>query len=151
MPTPLGEGFRGPDGNVGFLLRQAQHALRGAIDRELRELDLTAPQFSLLGILHAEPGISGADAARDGMLTAQTTQELIVTLERRGLLERRPHARDARIRQVFLTADGEAAHAAAARRVRALEQRMVEGLAAADVRRLREWLVACAAALGEPQ
>jgi DNA-binding MarR family transcriptional regulator len=151
MPTPLGEGFRGPDGNLGFLLRQAQHALRGAIDRELRDLDLTGPQFSLLGIVHAEPGISGADAARDGMLTAQTTQEVIVALERRGLLERRAHARDRRIRQVHLTARGEAAYAAAHERVRALEARMADGLRAEELRHVKEWLVRCAASLGAPQ
>jgi DNA-binding MarR family transcriptional regulator len=151
MTTPLGEGFRGPDGHIGFLLRQAQHALRAAIDRELRELDLTAPQFSLLGIVHAEPGISGADAARDGMLTAQTTQELIAALERRGLLERRPHPRDRRARQVFLTAPGATAYAGATKRVRALEQRMVRSLVPADVARLKAWLVDCALELGEPQ
>jgi DNA-binding MarR family transcriptional regulator len=151
MPTPLGEGFRGPDGNLGFLLRQAQHALRGAIDRELRELDLTAPQFSLLGIVHAEPGISGADAARDGMLTAQTTQEVIVALERRGLLERRAHARDRRIRQVRLTARGEAAYAAAQERVRELEARMADGFDAGELRQVKQWLVRCAVSLDAPQ
>lgn len=151
MPTPLGEGFRGPDGNLGFLLRQAQHALRGAIDRALRELDLTGPQFSLLGIVHAEPGISGADAARDGMLTAQTTQEVIVALERRGLIERRAHARDRRIRQVHLTARGEAAYAAAQERVRVLEARMADGLRAEELRQVKRWLVRCAASLGAPQ
>jgi DNA-binding MarR family transcriptional regulator len=149
MPTPIGADFRGPDGHLGFLLRQAQHALRTAIDRELRPLELTAPQFSLLGIVHAEPGISGADAARDGMLTAQTTNEVILALERRALIERRPHPRDARARQVLLTPAGEAAYAAASERVRALERRAAAGLAPAELRRLKAWLVACAEALEE--
>jgi DNA-binding MarR family transcriptional regulator len=147
MPTEIGEGFRGPGGHLGFLLRQAQHAMRLAIDRELRPLGLTGPQFSLLGIVHAEPGISGADAARDGMLTAQTTNEVILALERRGLIERRPHPRDARMRQVYLTPKGKAAYAAAIARVRALERRATSGLTPAEDARLKAWLVACAQAL----
>jgi DNA-binding MarR family transcriptional regulator len=149
MPTRLGQGFRGPQGHLGFLLRQAQHAMRTAIDRELRPLELTGPQFSLLGILHAEPGISGADAARDGMLTAQTTNEVILVLERRELIERRPHPRDRRARQMYLTPKGEAAFAAAAARVRALERRAESGLERGEVRRLKAWLVACAEALDD--
>lgn len=147
MPTPIGEDFRGPDGHLGFLLRQAQHAFRVALDRDLRHLGLTAPQFSLMGIVHAEPGISGADAARDGMLTAQTTNEVTVALERRGLLERRPHPRDGRTRRTFLTAEGEAALAGASARARALERRMAVGLSPADAGRLKAWLVDCARAL----
>jgi DNA-binding MarR family transcriptional regulator len=150
MNTPIGQGFRGPDGHLGFLLRQAQHAMRNAIDRELRPLELTGPQFSLLGILHAEPGISGAEAARDGMLTAQTTNEVIVALERRALVERRPHPRDRRMRQVFLTPEGEAAFAAAAGRVRTLERRAASGLTPDEAGRLKAWLVTCAQALEDP-
>jgi DNA-binding MarR family transcriptional regulator len=150
MPTRIGDDFRGPEGHLGFLLRQAQHAMRTAIDRELRPLDLTGPQFSLLGIVHAEPGISGADAARDGMLTPQTTNEVIVALERRALVERRPHPRDGRTRRVFLTPEGERAYAAAVARVRALERRAASGLTPAEVAGLKAWLVTCAQALENP-
>lgn len=147
MPIPIGKGFRGPNGHLGFLLRQAQHAMRTAIDRELRALDLTSPQFSLLGIVHAAPGISGADAARDGMLSAQATNELTVALERRGLLERRPHPRDARVRKLFLTPAGTAAHAEASRRVRDIERHAAERLTSAELRRFKAWLVVCAQSL----
>jgi DNA-binding MarR family transcriptional regulator len=147
MPVRIGDDFRGPGGHLGFLLRQAQHAMRTAVDRELRPLELTGPQFSLLGIVHAQPGISGADAARDGMLTAQTTNEVIVALERRSLVKRRPHPRDGRARRVFLTAEGEATYAEAVTRVRALERRAASGLRHRELDQLKAWLVACAQAL----
>jgi DNA-binding MarR family transcriptional regulator len=150
MPTPIGTGFRGPDGHLGYVLRQAQHALRIAIDRELRPLALSGPQFSLLGIVHAEPGVSGADAARDGMLTAQTTNEIVAALERRGLIERRPHPRDRRARQMRLTPEGEELYAAAAARVHELERRMASDLSEPETRQLKAWLVRCALALQDP-
>jgi hypothetical protein len=94
MPTNLGDGFRGPDGRVGYLLRQAHQAFRTAAQAELATLELTFPQYSVLSVADAEPGLSGAELARDTMLTPQTTNEIITLLVAADLLERRPDARD---------------------------------------------------------
>ncbi len=77
MATRLGEGFRGPDGAVGYLLRQAQLTLRGALGAALRELGITTPQYSVLSVLDVEPGLSGAELARTSMLTPQTTNGIL--------------------------------------------------------------------------
>lgn len=147
MPVPLGEGFRGPEGRVGYLLRQAQHALRLAMDASLRNLGITVPQFQILGVIQAEPGLSGAELARDSMLTPQSVNELVVTIERAGLIERRPHPRDGRVRAVHLTPEGQRTIAAAKKRVYAVEHQMVSGLSADEQRLLRTWLVECAKAV----
>jgi hypothetical protein len=70
IPRP-GEAKRGPEGHVGYLLRQASVALRGAMDRALAELGVTTPQFSVLTMIAAYPGASGADLARLTFLTPQ--------------------------------------------------------------------------------
>src|SRR5262249_62336747 len=106
MATTIGDGFRGPDGRVGYLLRQANQAFRAAAQSELGPLGLTLPQYSVLSVADAEPGLSGAELARDSMLTPQTTNEIISLLVAAGLLERRPDASDRRLPRVSITRGG---------------------------------------------
>jgi DNA-binding MarR family transcriptional regulator len=149
MVTRVGEGFRGPDGAVGYLVRQAQLSLRRAIDATLRDLGLTTPQFSVLSVLEVEPGVSGAELARASMLTAQTMNGILVALERSGRIGRTPDPRDRRVLQVRLTESGRALVDEARARVAAVERRMTASLTDAQVAQLRTWLVACARALDE--
>jgi DNA-binding MarR family transcriptional regulator len=147
MPVRLGEGFRGPDGAVGYVLRQAQLTLRRALDTALRELGITTPQFSLLSVLEVEPGLSGAGLARASMLTPQTTNGILVALERRGDVERTRDARDGRVLQVQLTDAGRTLVAQARGRVQEVERRMTAELSDREVAQFRRWLVACARSL----
>lgn len=149
MPTNLGEGFRGPDGRVGYLLRQAHQAFRSAAQAELTTLGLTFPQYSVLSVADAEPGLSGAELARDTMLTPQTTNEIITLLVAADLLERRPDKRDRRLRRVEATPAGRRLVAEARPLVHAVERRMTRTLRAADEVSLRRWLTACATNLSE--
>jgi DNA-binding MarR family transcriptional regulator len=150
MATRLGEGFRGPDGAVGYLLRQAQLTLRAALDHALRELGLTTPQYSVLSVLDIEPGLSGAELARTSMLTPQTTNGIMVALERAGHIVRTPATRDARVLQARLTDTGQALLSHARERVAEVERRMTAPLTEQQAAQLRQWLVACARALDQP-
>lgn len=147
MPVPLGEGFRGPEGRVGYLLRQAQHTLRTAMYQPLAEIGITAAQYSVLSVADAEPGLSGAELARDTMLTPQSVNAIVVHLERAGLLERRPDARDQRLRRIYVSLAGREALAVARPAVWAVERRMVASLTAAEQATLRRQLTECALAL----
>ena len=40
----IGQGYRGVDGHSGYLLRQAWHAFRGAMEQALRPYGLTSAQ-----------------------------------------------------------------------------------------------------------
>jgi DNA-binding MarR family transcriptional regulator len=144
MVTAIGEGFRGPDGHVGYLLRQAHQAFRAAAQAELGPLALTLPQYSVLTVADAEPGLSGAELARDSMLTPQTTNEIISLLVAAGLLERRPDARDRRLRRMFVTGAGRDLLSRARPAVDAVERRMTTSLSGADLAVLRGWLTDCA-------
>jgi hypothetical protein len=47
--TPVvGEGKRGTEGHIAYLLRQAHGAVRSALDSALAASDLTTPQFLVL-------------------------------------------------------------------------------------------------------
>jgi DNA-binding MarR family transcriptional regulator len=149
MPTNLGEGFRGPDGRIGYLLRQAHQAFRAAAQTELATLGLTFPQYSVLSVADAEPGLSGAELARDSMLTAQTTNEIITLLVKAGVLVRRPDKRDKRLRRIEVTASGRQLVARARPLVHEIEALMTSSLSALDEARLRRSLSACATNLAE--
>ena len=68
-PPPPGRGMRGEQGYLAYLLRQAQAATRLTLERSLAGLGVTPPQFVVLTMLRAYPGLSGADLARLALLT----------------------------------------------------------------------------------
>jgi DNA-binding MarR family transcriptional regulator len=147
VPTAIGEGFRGPDGRLGYLLRQAQHALWLALEDALRPLGISAAGFGVLRLVEVEPGSSGADLAFDSMYRPQATHEVLVALEAGGLIERLADPRDKRRRLVYLTPRGATVLAEAHRRAIAIEERMMSGLTQAERRKLHTWLANAAAAL----
>ena len=102
-PPPPGEGKRGEKGYFAYLLRQAQAATRLAMERSLADLGVTTPQFVVLTMLKAYPGLSGADLARVALLTPQTVGVIIRNLERDGAIRKTPHPVHGRVLQWTLT------------------------------------------------
>ncbi|MBV8621696.1 MAG: MarR family transcriptional regulator [Curvibacter sp.] len=141
----VGEGKRGEQGHIGYLLRQANAAHRLRMERALDELGLTLPQFMVLTMLRAYPGASGADLARLSLLTPQTVSVIVANLERSGAVSRTPHAQHGRIQHIEVSASGLALLEACRLRVQTVEARLLEGLSAADEAVLRRWLVQAAA------
>lgn len=151
MATPrIGEGFRGIDGNAGFLLRQAWHAFRASMDSAVREAGLTSPQYAVLSVIAQEPGISGADLARVYSATPQAMNELLLTLERDGLVTRTPHPTHGRIRQTHMTTEGERRLAKATPAVRKLEATIAGEVDDVSLDGVKRWLVACAKRCEDP-
>lgn len=140
-----GEGKRGTDGHLGYLLRQAAHVHRQRVEAVLGDLDLTSAQFSALVMLEAYPSQSGAELARLALLTPQTMSTIIANLLKAGLVARRPHAVHGRIQQIALTERGEARLGAAKARVYGLEPALLAGLSPDEERIIRRWLAGIAA------
>jgi len=135
-----GEGRRGLDGHLGYLLRQAAHALRLAMERALADLDVTPPQFTVLTMLAAYPGCSGADLARLSLLTPPTITVIIGNLEKRGLISRHAHASHGRIRQIDVTPAGRELLDACRQRAHATEVDLADGFSAREQAAVRRWL-----------
>jgi DNA-binding MarR family transcriptional regulator len=145
MTAPLiGERYRGVEGHSGFLLVQAWHALRAAMDTALRAHDLTPFQYGALSVLARDPGLSGADLARACNLTPQAINEVLPTLERKHLIERHPHPTHGRILQATLTDEGQRRLQAANPAVRALEAAIEDGFTADQIATVKTWLVEAA-------
>ncbi|HEY5265966.1 MAG TPA: MarR family transcriptional regulator [Acidimicrobiales bacterium] len=149
MPTSIGEDYRGPDGRLGYLMRQAQQALWVALESALRPLGITASQFGVLRLVEVEPGATGAELAYTSMFSPQATQEILVVLDAAGLIDRKSDNRDRRVRRTYLTKKGARilgeAHALAI----LLEERMVSGMSKRQSQDLKKALVNVARALAE--
>ena len=139
-PPPPGPGKRGEQGYLAYLLRQAQAATRQAMERKLASLGVTAPQFVVLTMLKAYPGLSGADLARVAALTPQTVGVIIRNLERDGAIRKAAHPIHGRVLQWTLTRRGTTLLEKCRRHAHALERRLSAGLGTAAERAVRRWL-----------
>ncbi len=140
----IGQGKRGVSGHIGYLLRQAQSAQRIRMERALIPLGVTLPQFSVLVMLAAYPGASGAELARLSLLTPQTMNVILGNLERDGAIVRKPHPQHGRIQINEVTKEGNALLKRCKQAVRALEERLLEGMAEEEELVIRRWLVSVA-------
>ena len=144
---PPGQGKRGEAGYLGYLLRQAQAASRLTLERALARLGVTPPQFIVLTMLKAYPGLSGADLARVALLTPQTVGVIIRNLERDGAIRKTRHPVHGRVLQWTLTRRGLAVLEKCRRPVMALERRLAAGLNPRTLGAIRRWLAQIAADL----
>jgi len=140
LPQP-GEGKRGVDGHLAYLLRQANASVRLTLERSLAELGITLPQFLVLTMLNAYPGLSGADLARVALLTPQTVGLITRNLERLGGIVKQPHPTHGRVFQFTLTPKGSSLLAACRKRADNIEGRLAIGLAPGEEAVVRRWLV----------
>ena len=146
-PPPPGQGKRGEQGYVAYLLRQAQAATRLTMERALADLGVTSPQFVVLTMLKAYPGLSGADLARVALLTPQTVGVIIRNLERDGAIRKTRHPIHGRVLQWTITRRGAALLDKCRRHVMAVERRLASGLTTKNRMIVRRWLAGIASDL----
>ena len=146
IPAP-GEGKRGIDGYLAYLLRQANAAVRLTFERLLVDVGVTPPQFVVLTMLNAYPGLSGAELARLSLLSPQTVSLITRNLERLGAIAKQRHPGGGRLLQFTLTAHGHELLAVCRGRAQTLEERIAARLTPETERIIRHWLADLATAL----
>lgn len=87
---------------LGFLLNDVARLMRKRFEQRARELGLTRAQWQVLAYLAANEGIHQGGLAELLEIEPITLVRILDRLEERGLVERRPHARDRRIRLLYL-------------------------------------------------
>jgi len=142
-----GEGKRGADGYLGYLVRQAYVAVRAAMDKALAELGVTSPQFVVLTMIGAYPGLSGADLARLTFLTPQTINLIVGNLVKAGAVGKSADPEHGRILRLQATADGEALLRRCKARVQEVEERIGGLVGREEEKVVRRWLAAVGAKL----
>jgi MarR family transcriptional regulator, transcriptional regulator for hemolysin len=90
---------------LGFLLRDTSRLMRRRFVRRAREtgLPLNRSEASVLVHVDREPGICQAHLAEQLDMEPISLVRLIDSLQEAGLIERRPHAHDRRVRTLWLT------------------------------------------------
>lgn len=131
----------------GYLLKVASTALRTAMEDVLRPMGMTVTHYSCLELLAHRPGLSNSELARGAFVTRQSMNVLLQALQRDGLVTRPERAESGRSLPTELTGAGRRQLAAASAAVRAVEERMTDGLDEADRERLVALLKSCAANL----
>lgn len=120
------------DTSLGYLLKEAASALRGAMEAVLRPLGMTMTHYSCLELLAQRPGLSNSELARGAFVTRQSMNVLLQALERDGLVTRPAEAPVGKVLPTRLTAAGRDQLEQASAAVRSVELRMTSGMSDAE-------------------
>jgi DNA-binding MarR family transcriptional regulator len=122
--------------SVGFLLSQVGlHAARRFAER-LAAIDLHPPLFRVMNVVDKAEGQSQQAIGEAIGAPASRMVAIVDELEERGLVERRPHPGDRRVRALYLTAEGRRLLASGRRIAAEHEEELTRGMSEADSRRL---------------
>jgi DNA-binding MarR family transcriptional regulator len=130
-----------------YLVGRLDRVVRRTIDDVVKSHGLSVNQYTTLSVLENRSGLSNAQLARRSLVSPQSANEVLLSLEQRGLVRRRAHPDHGRILQTRLTAKGRRTLAACDQHVREVEAGMVKGLARAERVEFRELLLNCIHAL----
>src|ERR671916_3243561 len=89
-----------------YLIKGLEMAERARMEEVLRPLGVTLHQYTALSILERREGLSSAQLARRHYVTPQAMHQLVASMERNGLIERRPDEANRRILRAWLTGHG---------------------------------------------
>ena len=137
-----------PEEQIGYLLKRLMHVFRHVLEERLRRsAEISFGHLVTLDQIHSEPGIAGAQLARNLFVTAQTMTDLLKRLEREGSIERRPNPRNRRTDSWYLLPAGQERLVSARRAGGPVMTQMLSLLSGDEVSELRSYLERCVAGL----
>ncbi len=105
--------------------------------------DLTAIQYTALSVLVRNRGMSSAQLARRSFVSPQACYEMVITLESKGLVVRKPLAGNRRTLQIEVTKTGMSVLNKCDRQMDELEMRIFGDLSTTERQGFRNALVEC--------
>ena len=123
-----------------YMVKQVELVVRSHLDELVKPSGITALQYTALTVLERHDGLSAAQLARDSFVTAQSTADLVRSLEGRGLVRRERNPRNRRELLILLTDAGRELLARHEGPVRELEERMVRDLTTHQTEQFRQAL-----------
>lgn len=133
--------------SVAFMLSSLGFAISRRFQEMLGPLELEPGEFALMRAVAASDGEAQNALAERLHISPSWMVAIVDDLERRELLERRPHARDRRVRNLHLTAAGKKLLKQAERKAQEFDGRVSEPLSEAETEQLFELLQRVAAGL----
>lgn len=130
------------DKAISFAIQHAYERVRVALYREFHErgLAITPEQWIVLVLLWERDGRTPSELSAATLRDRPTMTRLLDTMERNGLVTRKPVAGDARGRVVRLTAAARKLRAPLTARARRIVTRLERGISEADLRTTRRTL-----------
>jgi len=132
-----------------YLVKRLEMAERARMEEVLRPLGVTLHQYTAMSILERREGLSSAQLARRHVVSPQAMHQLIASMERDQLIERRPDAANRRILRIWLTAHGAEALRDSHTAVDAVEERMLSALTTEEAATFARAVERCLAALSD--
>lgn len=123
-----------------WALRRAELAARAVKEQRLRPLGMAPAHYSLLMIVHTEPGLTGAELARRLDVTPQAVASLVAKLVEKGQLARRSHPRHRHVQELHLTAAGRRLLKSADALIASIEEQVTGHLGPRNAARLTKLL-----------
>ncbi|MEU3892311.1 MarR family transcriptional regulator [Streptomyces sp. NPDC029041] len=136
-PSPVS---RAADARIVYLIRRAERAIRARLDVIVRQHGLTTPQYTTLSVLKVRDGLSSAQLARRAFVTPQAMNEIIIKLERDGLIQRYTTPAHRKTLHCELTPKGSAIFDACDRDCADIEALFVAGMDADEISHMRALL-----------
>lgn len=139
------------DRPLSALIQAAYRSADAAISDRLRRrgFDVTRAHSAVLANIDIEGGSRATALAERAAVTKQAIGQVIVDLERRGLVTRVPDPDDRRARLVRLTAKGRRVIAAAQEVIREIEANVLEEVGSRGIEMTRRTLSAIVDSTGE--
>lgn len=120
-----------------YLFKRVEMLIKSELEHALQDVGLTPGQYTTISLLGGQKEVSSAELARRMGVTAQSMSETITLLERKGLIVRQENPANRRILQIATTPRGIEMLARCEDRVETLEERLLGGIGADELRRLR--------------
>jgi DNA-binding MarR family transcriptional regulator len=138
----------GPEGSVAFLLSQLGFVASRRFAEAVAPLELEPSEAGLLRQLASRQGETQQSLAVAMATSPSRVVALLDQLEKKGLVERRPHPSDRRARAIHLTPAGRALLGRLATAGRRHEEAMCDGLSDGEREELRRLLARLAGLRG---
>lgn len=133
--------------SVAFMLSSLGYAISRRFHQILEPLELEPGEFALLRAVSASDGEPQNALAERLHISPSWMVAIVDQLERRELLERRPHARDRRVRNLHLTPAGKKLLKQAERRAQQFDLQVSDPLTETELQQLLDLLQRVGAAL----
>lgn len=137
-----------PEEPLGYVIKRLRLRIRRLLDNALEAHGLSASSFEALFHINRGSARTAAELSRTCDVTPQTMHRLVRGLKKRDYL--REEGTEGRAILLGMTARGKSVVEAAWKDVEPIEQRMIRGLNAEDIRLLRDLLLRCVDSL-EPE
>lgn len=124
------------EGLLGYNARRAALAVIEVFLVRMAPYGLKPVDFSVMSLITHNPGITSRQLCHTLGILPPNLVGMVNTLEKRELIERRPHPRDGRAMGLHLTPSGQELMREAERTAAALEADVAGGLTAAELRTL---------------